>query len=346
MVRGARVTYAGADAIESRADVSARSADLPDQGPGPTAARVAVVIVDYNAGETLLGCLDALRPIGNHVSVTVVDNASIDGSAGLVRPPADLIEAAENLGFGRASNLGFARTGAPYVLFLNPDAVIQRADVLRLAAVLDGEPAIAAAGPRIVDEQGTRDPHCARREPTVLAFLFQVTGLARSRPASPLFGTFFDRGTGTRDVACLSGACMLVRRDAIEDGPPFDERFFIFGEDLDLCLRLGRAGHRVRYVDDVTCVHVGGHSMGQVVPNAVMEGYRSWVLLLAKDRGRLSGALAWLVAVAAALSQLPVWVVGSLLAGAGSRRAARARARGCLYILGWAFGLRKGGVPW
>lgn len=309
--------------------------------------RVAVVIVNYNAAATLPATLDGLRPAAEagDLDVLVVDNGSTDGSAELVAGPLRLIRAGQNLGFARGSNLGWAQTGAELVLFLNPDAKLSGTDVLRLAGVFGREPGVGAGGPRIVDETGRRDPHCTRRAPTVAAFLFQVTGLAKKFPESPVFGTFFDRGSGSRDVACLSGACMMVRRAAVADGPPFDERFFIFGEDLDLCLRIGRAGYRVTYVDEVVCNHVGGHSMGQVVPHAVLEGYRSWVILLAKDRGPAAAVAAWLVAVLAAAAQLLVWLAVSAMGGA-RRRPALARAKGSVLILQWAFGLRKGGVAW
>jgi N-acetylglucosaminyl-diphospho-decaprenol L-rhamnosyltransferase len=304
-------------------------------------ADIAVVIVNYNARATLPATLSEL---GSDLEVIVVDNDSSDGSALLVEAPARLIEAGENLGFGKASNVGFAATAAPFVLFLNPDAVIAREAVRRLAAALDADPGLGAVGPRVVGQDGTPDPHAARRRPTVAAFLFQVTSLARRFPASPLFGTFFDRGRGTRDVACLSGACMMVRRQAT-GARPFDERFYLFGEDLDLCMRLGREGWRLRYIDDVICEHVGGHSMGQVTPNAVLEGYRAWVLLLARWRGWPAGAGAWLVAVGASLVQLPVWLVSAALRPA-RRRDSMQRARGSALVLAWAFGLRKGGVPW
>jgi GT2 family glycosyltransferase len=305
-------------------------------------APVGVVIVTHDSEETIPRTLDALAAGGGGVlDVVVVDNASSDRSAGLVRPPARSIPSGENLGFGRASNIGYRLVDADVVLFLNPDAVISAEDVLRLAAVLREQPDVGAIGPRIVNEDGREDPHAARRAPTVLAFVMQIVGLAKAFPGSPVFGRFFDHGSGTRDVDCLSGACMMVKREAAGECP-FDERFFLFGEDLDLCLAIGRAGWRVRFDDSVTCVHLGGRSMRRAIPRALMEAYRSWVLLLAKTRGPLAGAASWLVAVAASLVQVPLWLAAVLLSAGPRRREAIERAKGSGLVLRWAFGLGRG----
>jgi GT2 family glycosyltransferase len=240
-------------------------------------ARVDTVIVSYNSRDTLL---DGVRPLLDmpDVSVTVVDNASADGSldvlAGLdVRA----IQSGRNGGFGFGCNLGAAAGVAPYVLFLNPDARIEPADLERLVAVLDVEPEVAIVGPRLLDGSGGLIPNLRfdQRGRTIWA---RALFLHRLMPRSRWWNEI-NRSPEAHDSAhypeWVSGACMLVRRSVLERIRGFDERFFLYCEDMDLCMRARAAGGLIRYEPDVTVRHQEGRSAPRTSLFAVLAQSRS-----------------------------------------------------------------------
>jgi GT2 family glycosyltransferase len=219
---------------------------------------VDVVIVTYRARTFLAECLRRLPP--EAASVCVVDNGSDDGTAELVRsvaPAVDLVAASDNLGFAAATNLGIGRGGAPYVLVLNPDVYLEPETVCALLALLESSPDVGAAGCRLVRPDGSLDHACRRSFPTVLGALGHLTGLGRRRQRGRLAqyrAPDVERGP----VDAINGALMLLRRRALEDVGTFDEGYWMYMEDLDLCFRLWRGGWRVWYEPDVSAVHLKG----------------------------------------------------------------------------------------
>jgi N-acetylglucosaminyl-diphospho-decaprenol L-rhamnosyltransferase len=225
-------------------------------------ACVDIVVVSYNSRDTLRACVEPLAAVEN-VSVTVVDNASPDRSLEVV---ADLgiraLDSGRNGGFGFGCNLGMAAGSAPYVLFLNPDARIATEDLERLVAALEADPDVAIAGPRLLEADGTLVPSMRR---------YQRVG---STWATALFlHRLFRRAAWANEIIhapeaydqvaypeWLSGACMLTRRALLEPLGGFDEGYFLYGEDMDLCRRVREAGHRVRYEPTATVHHEGGRS--------------------------------------------------------------------------------------
>ena len=248
---------------------------------------VDVVIVSYNSA----GCLDrCLTPLFTIPGVTpiVVDNASADGSAEAATAfGARTIARERNGGFAVGCNVGWRAGSAPYVLFLNPDAVIDAGSLERLVAVLDGAPRVGAVAPALREEDGTL-LWSQRRFPRLWSslaqslFLHRLPGLARldeqirdvaaySRPGEPDW---------------VSGACVLVRRELLESLGGFDERFFLYREDIDLCRRIRAAGHGVRFEPAATAVHEGGASAprGHVIPILAESKFR----YARKHHGRLA----------------------------------------------------------
>jgi N-acetylglucosaminyl-diphospho-decaprenol L-rhamnosyltransferase len=195
--------------------------------------------------------------------VTVVDNASSDGSALTVADlPVEVIHSPTNAGFGHGCNAGARAGQAPYLLFLNPDATIDAAALGTLVATLDGDERIAAAGPRILDSDGSlqrtqRNYPRLRSTWSQALFLHRVFGAARWTDEVIWDEAAYDRPGAPQ---WLSGACLLVRRDAFERIGGFDERFFLYCEDIDLCRRLRALGLDLRYVPEATVHHVGGAS--------------------------------------------------------------------------------------
>jgi GT2 family glycosyltransferase len=244
-------------------------------------ARIDTVIVSYKSRDTLLAGVNPLLGMPG-VTVTVVDNASPDGSLDVLDGlPVRAIQSGRNGGFGFGCNLGMAAGSAPYVLFLNPDARIEREDLDRLVAVLDAEASVALVGPRLLDGTGALIPNLrtAQRARSIWAqALFVHRALPRARWANEL-----DREAAAHDAIAypewVSGACMLGRRDMLERIGGFDDGFFLYGEDMDLCARLRAAGGRVRYEPGATVRHIEGQSAPRT----------SLFPVLARSRARYAG---------------------------------------------------------
>ena len=230
---------------------------------------VDVVIVSWNVRDELLRCLDSLaRSEGVAIRVTVVDNASSDGSAEAVAaqvPTAVLLRQDRNLGFARAANIGAAAGGAPYVLFLNPDTVVPTTAVAQLVERLAGLPQYAAVAPRLVDEQGAPQ-HSVYRFPSLPISLLLATGADRLLPDEARAQLLLEgswRSDRDRDVDWAIGAVLLTRRATLDEVGPFDERYFVYVEDLDWANRAASLGHPIRFIPSITVVHHGNRSGAQ-----------------------------------------------------------------------------------
>lgn len=228
-----------------------------------------VSIVSYHTPDLLAHCLDALdrerRASGLHVTVTVVDNAPGDGSADVVRarfPWAQLIQNQENVGFGRAHNQAVRAATARHLLVLNSDAALQAGALRTLVDYLDAHPDVAVVGPRVRYPNGTLQP-ARRRFPTPLTFFLESTQLERFWPHNPAvrhFRVFDEPEDVTQDVDWLVGACLFVRASAAADVGLLDERYFLYSEEVDWCLRFRAAGWRVVYLPSAEAVHLEGGS--------------------------------------------------------------------------------------
>lgn len=228
---------------------------------GQMASQVDVVVVSYNSARWLRDCVEPLAR-DQRVSVVVVDNASTDASiAGVADLPIDLVSLDENVGFGGGCNAGWQRGEAPYVLFLNPDTEIEPERVLELVDTLERVGAGAAA-PRIVGRRGELE-WSLRRFPQVRSIFGQALFLHRLFPEAAWADEVIrDPDRYEREGPCdwASGACLLVRRDVLAEIEGFDDGFFLYREDVDLCRRIWNAGHAVVYTPSVECMHIGGAS--------------------------------------------------------------------------------------
>ena len=236
-----------------------------------SAPEVSAILVNYNSGPELRLALESIAGelADRQWEAVVVDNASSDGSAALVAdstPRARLLQNKENVGFARGVNQGLAATSAPLVLIMNPDCLLGAGAFTLLREGLDQSPGCAVVGPRILDPDGSLQGS-ARGDPDMLTGLFgRTTLLRRVLPdlAVSKRNVIGDEAVGGgRDslaVDWLSGACMLARRDALLDVHGFDERYFLYWEDADLCRRLRARGHHVRYVPGATAIHRVGQS--------------------------------------------------------------------------------------
>lgn len=224
--------------------------------------RVDAVTVAYNSAGTLRACVEPLAAMDD-VVVTVVDNASPDNSLEtIVDLRVHAVRADRNGGFSAGCNLGIAGGSAPYVLLLNPDARLARSDLEALVAVLDRVPEVGLAAPRILEADGTLG-YSQRRFPRLRSTFAQALFLHRIWPHASWSDELvrdpraYER-PGSPDW--VSGACMLIRRRALEQVGGLDTDFFLYCEDIDLCARLREAGWIVAYEPAATVRHEGGAS--------------------------------------------------------------------------------------
>ena len=250
------------------------------EGTVPTpVGRVAAVVVNFESGTALTECLRTLVS-ESPAEVVVVDNGSSDGSVAPVRrdfPAVEVVVPGRNLGYGAAANRGAAATTAELILVCNPDLSVHPGALAALVAVLDQQPDVAVTGPLIRTPTGDRYPS-ARRFPS----LIDAGGHA-------LLGLFvpdnrFTRNYQRSDMATgntpqradwVSGSCFLVRRSAFEAVGGFDEAYFMYAEDADLCWRLAGAGWSTAYVPTAEVLHVQGVSTNHHPYRMIVEHHRS-----------------------------------------------------------------------
>jgi N-acetylglucosaminyl-diphospho-decaprenol L-rhamnosyltransferase len=226
---------------------------------------VSIVIVSFNSREHLERCLGEVA--GGAHEVVVVDNSSSDGSQALVReqfPSVTLVELEENLGFGAANNVGMDAARGDLFLLLNSDAWPVGDAIERLEAFAAARPRAGIVGPRLSNPDGSLQ-RSVRGWPTpwrlATEYLFLRRLGRRTRALNAFYGAGFDHES-VRVVEVVKGAVMLVRRDAYEATGGFDPSFFMYGEEMDLCFRVGRAGWEVVFDPGAEFVHVGGVSTG------------------------------------------------------------------------------------
>jgi GT2 family glycosyltransferase len=232
---------------------------------------VSVVIVSFNTLEVLQQCLLAVYREARslRVQIIVVDNASTDGSPEMLErefPDVVLIRSKVNLGFGPANNLGFQSALGRYILLLNSDAFLTSAALERSVAHMDAHPRVGLGGGRLIGRDGSWQPS-ARMFPTILDNLIGLSGLAARFPRSRLLGrvdrTWANQGEAA-EVDWVPGAYSIIRAEALAAAGPFDPRFFLYFEEVDLCKRLKGKGYSIWYWPDVAIVHIGGESSRQL----------------------------------------------------------------------------------
>lgn len=282
---------------------------------------VTAILVNYNAGAELRRALQSIAAelVGHPWEAVVVDNASTDGSGEIAMefaPHATLIRNAENVGFGRGVNQALKRSSAPLVLVMNPDCRLVGGALTTLRAEIEEHDLCAVVGPRILDPDGSVQGS-ARGDPDMFTGLFGRTGilqrlmpgLAASR-RNVVAGEVTRSGHSSTVVDWVSGACMLARRAPLHGAGGFDERYFLYWEDADLCRRLRAAGYHVRYVPDATAVHRVGHSSRTVRARAIRAFHASAYVYYTTHvaRGRLNPKR---LVARAILTSRCVWMLGN-----------------------------------
>jgi GT2 family glycosyltransferase len=294
-----------------------------EAAPDLTAPDLSVLVVSWNTRELTLECIRRVHEARGtlDVEVVVVDNASSDGTATAIReryPDVVVLENATNQGFPRANNQAMEVARGRHLLFLNSDAFVDPGTLDRCVAALDSDPALGLVGCRLEYADGRIQYECARRDYRLGNMLSEFFYLHQLFPRHPVFaahlmGDWDHRDS--RDVECISGAFMMARRQAVLDVGGLPDEVFMYHEDGAFCLRIRRAGWRIRYLADARAVHLSNQSASRSPARLYLLEPEALTRLIREKQGPLAGAAAralWGVralvrlAIAAPVSLLPL----------------------------------------
>jgi GT2 family glycosyltransferase len=275
------------------------------------------IVISYNTRDLLRECLQsfleecARLPEGKAAEVLVVDNASDDGSAEMVERefshlsiPVRLLRSAVNLGFGAANNLALEEAQGRYLVLLNSDAFLHPGALESALDHMESSPATGFGGARLVGRDGSWQPS-GRRFHSIWRDALTLTGISARFPSSRVFGAP-DRTWANQELAAdvdwVTGAFLIMRREALAKTGLFDPRFFLYCEEVDLCRRVKAAGFRVSYWPDVVVTHLGGESSRQLhstassktISRVVLWRMRSTLLYYRKHHGWKARLALWL----------------------------------------------------
>jgi N-acetylglucosaminyl-diphospho-decaprenol L-rhamnosyltransferase len=228
-----------------------------------------VIVVSYQCRDLLCACLMTLRHHAPPVPmrVFVVDNGSTDGTVEMIRrdfAEIELLACAQNLGFSKANNLAIRRGSNPYALALNPDTRVTEGALEKLITLMEERPEIGISGCRLELEDGSFDHAAKRAFPTPLGALAHFTGVGRRAGAGARLAQYRAPEIESGLVDAVNGAFMLMRRSALEEVGLFDEGYWMYMEDLDLCYRFKEAGWLTWYEPSVTVIHVKAGTSGRI----------------------------------------------------------------------------------
>ncbi|MFC1559535.1 glycosyltransferase family 2 protein [Candidatus Margulisiibacteriota bacterium] len=263
---------------------------------------LSIIIANHNSKEYLDRCLSSVVKTASDISheIILVDNASSDGSVKLVRekyPQVKVIENGENLGFSKASNKGIRSAAGKYIMLLNNDVLIKERALKKLVDFLRENSDAGAVGPKLLNIDGTIQHQCRRDFPTPMNAFFYFSGLGRLFPKNKSLNAYLrtyldDEVVGAVDSLC--GASMVVRKEAIKKIGLLDEDYFMYGEDLDWCYRIKKAGWKIYYQPQAEIVHYGGRTSRQNSYKNIYEFHKAMRLFYRKHyAGRRPRLVNW-----------------------------------------------------
>lgn len=311
---------------------------------------LSIVVVNYRSADFTRRCLQSIATNASDLDaeIVVIDNDSHDGCGAMVRadfPAVLFFQSNKNLGFAAANNLAAARCCGQYILFLNPDTEVQGTALQELVRCLRSSPDVGMVGARLLNSDGSVQTTSVTAFPTIMNQLLGVEFLRRRFPRASLWGIgpLFDDPAKPVPVEAISGACMLLRKEVFDGVGGFDSNYFMYAEDLDLCLKVKRAGWKVCYVPDAVIIHHGGQSSaacGESNRAAVMIR-ESLMRFMKEYRGRSYAAAFRFLTGCAALIRLLLLCLLSPGAIIASRwELLRGQFAKWAGIAGWALGLQ------
>ena len=229
---------------------------------------LSIIIVNYNVKEFLQNLIHSIEKASTNLTkeIIIIDNASDDGSVDFIKekfPQIKLIANQTNLGFGKANNIGLKQAAGKYILLINPDTLVAEDTFEKMIQFFESNKNIGLAGCKILNPDGTLQLACRRSFPGPWTSFTKVTGLSNLFPNSKIFArynlTYLDENK-SYEVDAISGSFMMMRKEVYGKVGGFDEQFFMYGEDLDLCYRIQKAGYKVFYVHSTQIIHYKGES--------------------------------------------------------------------------------------
>jgi len=269
--------------------------------------KTAVIIVSWHTRDLLADCLRSVleNPPPGALEIWVVDNGSTDGTQAMLAadfPMVRLIQNRENVGFASANNQAIEQSAGEHILLLNPDTVVHPGALATLTQFLHDTPSAGAVGPLTLNPDGTLQMS-AYPAPTLFRELWRLLHLDALKPMGEYRQSAWAR-TEPRPVDNLLGACILLRRVALAQVGVFDEQYFMYSEEIDLCFRLRRAGWQLFWLPTASIVHFGGQSTHQVAETMFLHLYRGKILYFKKHHGAVTGFLYKLILLLTAVARL------------------------------------------
>lgn len=260
---------------------------------------LSIVIVNYNVKHFLSRCLDSIyaSKVDFDIDVYVVDNASVDGSVEMIRtdyPQVTLIASKENLGFSKGNNLALRQVRTPHCLLLNPDTLVEEDTLQVCHDFMEQHTETGAIGVKMIDGSGRFLPESKRALPTLWNTLTKLTGFAGFFPKSALWNSYalgHLSEEATHKVEVLCGAFMYMRTSVLDAVGLLDERFFMYGEDIDLSYRIIKAGHTIYYLPTTKIIHYKGESTKKTSFNYVKTFYGAMALYVDKHYTGMVGSI-------------------------------------------------------
>jgi len=312
--------------------------------------KLSIIIVCFNGREVLIPCLESIwKAVPSFpFEVILVDNGSKDNSVQEVHrrfQDVIIIQSGYNAGYAGGNNIGFARARGQYVLFLNPDTIIHEGTFDRLVGRADSDPTIGIVGPSVQDAGGPRQPGCFRapriRDALAMAFwLYRIPGYVKAYGFPGRYRENQYKDEMEADV--VTGCCLLARKAVLKDVGVFDEEYFVYFEETDLCERVRKHGYKILYDPSASIVHAGGATTIKYEIWCRIQKERNECLFFAKHRGRWH---AWVICAVQLVNYFMRVFLGSMVVvGSGGR--AKSVAHTVYYasrLLFWRVGIQKQG---
>ncbi|MBX7045681.1 MAG: glycosyltransferase [Ignavibacteria bacterium] len=253
---------------------------------------ISIIIVNYNVRDLLDNCISSIYKAASDkysVEIFVVDNNSIDKSADLVKekyPNVIVIENDKNIGFSKANNIALKEASGKYILILNPDTVLEESTFDKMISFMAKNENTGAVTSKLILTNGKLDSACRRSFPTPSVAIPRMLGLSKLFPKSKAFGKYnltYLNDDKTYEVDAICGAFMFIPKTVFDKTGYFDEDYFMYGEDLDLCYRIKKAGYRIFYYPEVTTIHFKGESTKKTNLSYVNNFYGAMRIFVRKN---------------------------------------------------------------
>ena len=263
-----------------------------------------IIIVNYNSKDVLINCINSIinEETQLNYNLWIIDNASTDDSVEDLKeffPKVNIIKNELNEGFSKANNKIIKMTSAHYILLLNPDTIVYNNSISGCLNYIKEHSEVGIVGCKVLNPDGTLQLACRRSIPTPVVALFRLIGLSKLFPNNKMFAKYnltYLNDHEINEVDAVSGAFLMIKRDVVNKVGLLDEHFFMFGEELDWCMRVKNAGFKVIYYPKSFITHLKGESCKRNPKKARWEFYRAMLLFHKKHwAGKYIFVFNWIV---------------------------------------------------